>query len=364
MASIYRRGKVWWGKAQRDGRVHRVSLRTSSKTTAERRLRTWLDEMDGMAWGEKPARSYKELVVSFVANHLPKLAVSSQERYLQSMNNLDEKFAPLMLPAVSPSKMTEFSDARRKAGVTESTIRRDLMCLSSMFTHAIDDLEWLDSNPVAAYLRRQNRRGLLKPSDPKTRYLSHEEEEDLLAACKGNLGDMVAFVIDTGLRLDEAFSLTWPEVNLKRMTVTVTGKGTKTRTVPLWPRAGRILEKTPRHLRRAGTPDWVFCKRNGERYEKRTRGLTAAVARANEGRKPPMAHVTWHDLRRTCGCRLLQDKRHVETGERFSMEDVQLWLGHESVTVTERHYAFLDVEKLRRAVTKTGTEAPAPKEAI
>ena len=24
-------------------------------------------------------------------------------------------------------------------------------------------------------------------------------------------------------------------------------------------------------------------------------------------RRPPIEHVSWHDLRRTCGCRLLQD---------------------------------------------------------
>ena len=40
--------------------------------------------------------------------------------------------------------------------------------------------------------------------------------------------------------------------------------------------------------------------------------LQTAVRRANKAREKaglaPMEHVEWHDLRRTCGCRLLQDR--------------------------------------------------------
>ena len=37
-------------------------------------------------------------------------------------------------------------------------------------------------------------------------------------------------------------------------------------------------------------------------------------------------HLIWHDLRCTCGCRLLQDHK-------MSMEEVSKWLGHSSVKV-------------------------------
>jgi integrase/recombinase XerD len=55
--------------------------------------------------------------------------------------------------------------------------------------------------------------------------------------------------------------------------------------------------------------------------------------------------VEWHDLRRTCGCRLLQDKG-------FTMVQVSKWLGHASVRVTEKHYAFLYVDDLERALAE------------
>ena len=59
-----------------------------------------------------------------------------------------------------------------------------------------------------------------------------------------------------------------------------------------------------------------------------------------------MEHVEWHDLRRTCGCRLLQDRK-------FAMEEVSKWLGHSSTKVTEQHYAFLHIDQLDEAVERS-----------
>ena len=35
------------------------------------------------------------------------------------------------------------------------------------------------------------------------------------------------------------------------------------------------------------------------------------------------------------------------------MEEVSRWLGHASIKVTERHYAFLKIEQLHKAVAKS-----------
>ena len=39
MASLYRRGKVWWAKSYRDGRIVRVSLKTQDRREARDRLK-------------------------------------------------------------------------------------------------------------------------------------------------------------------------------------------------------------------------------------------------------------------------------------------------------------------------------------
>jgi len=355
MASVYKRGKVWWGRVEHNRHVHRESLRTGDKRLAEKRLNKWIESLQAQEWGEKPVRTYKELVVSFCAKHLPTLTPSSQRRYRVSLKNLDRAFRDKSLDDITGTSMAEFEQARRSAGVSNPTIRRDLACLSSMFSHAIVDMEWTDTNPVTLFLKRQARRGRLKEAPPRTRYLSHEEETRLLAASGGDLGNLIAFAIDTGLRLEEQLSLTWSQVDIKRERLTVTGKGGKTRQVPLLPRAMNILSKRPRHLRFDGSEDWVFCNKNGERYGKRTRGLAGALRRANTGllkedtTATPMEHLQWHDLRRTCGCRLLQDH------ENMSLDKIRDWLGHSSVKMTERAYAFLRIDNLQDAVTKTVT---------
>jgi len=73
------------------------------------------------------------------------------------------------------------------------------------------------------------------------------------------------------------------------------------------------------------------------------RGLKAAAKRAG------IVDLRWHDLRRTCGCRLLQDHG-------LSIEKVSKWLGHSSTAITERAYAFLNVEQLHKAIER---KAPA-----
>src|SRR5581483_6543371 len=77
-----------------------------------------------------------------------------------------------------------------------------------------------------------------------------------------------------------------------------------------------------------------------DRYATLDKGLRAACRRAG------VKDVRWHDLRRTCGCRLLQDHR-------MSMEEVSAWLGHSSIAVTEKIYAFLEIDHLERGVAES-----------
>jgi hypothetical protein len=60
MAAIYRRGKRYWARAQRKGREYRRSLATTNRATAERRFREWLEELDAIAYGDKPRRLWEE----------------------------------------------------------------------------------------------------------------------------------------------------------------------------------------------------------------------------------------------------------------------------------------------------------------
>ena len=182
MSNIYRRGKVWWGCAIRQGRKYRRSLKTADRAIAERRLRQWLGELEAIAWGDKPRRTFEETTERFVRDHLTTLKPRGAERYITSLKHLAAHFDGRTLDQIKSAELSEFESKRRADGASASTIRRDLACLSSVFTSATD-WEWIDdgSNPVPSYLRRRAKRGL-KEAPARTRYLSVEEETKLIAA--------------------------------------------------------------------------------------------------------------------------------------------------------------------------------------
>lgn len=359
MATIYRRGRQWWGRVQRQGQDLRQPLKTTTEAVARRRLKEWLEDLDRIAWGEKPRRTFDDLALAFIDRHLPTLRPRSAARYVSSIAALTPSFEGLYLDQIGGPQLSEFEQARRREGrripekmlgrkaphgLRPATIRRDLACLSSMFGFAIE-LEWCEANPVSAYLRRGKKRGL-REAPPRRRYLSPDEERRLLGAVDSpELRNAIALAIDTGLRREELFGLERSRVRLDRNEVRVMGDGTKNarpRNIPLLPRAREILAQNPAQLR---TTFVLVNPKTGQRYQHMNRGLAGAAKRA--GIEP----LTWHDLRRTCGCRLLQDHG-------LSIEQVSRWLGHSSVLVTERSYSFLEDEHLQRAIdpgTKAGT---------
>lgn len=273
------------------------------------------------------------MMESFILEHMPTIRPRAADRYRTSIRALLRFFEGKGLDEISTEAMAEFEMTRRREGVTDATIIRDLACMSSAFTHAQIDKGWIETNPVAVFIRRQMRRGRLVDAEPRTRYLSQEEEDRILAAAP-LLRDHVAFAIDTGLRQSEQFGLRWRDVLLSKGEIVVPrelAKGEKSRKVPILPRAARILAQArpmkddPERL--------VFCHKNGTRY--RARGNTFKEVCQRIGLKD----VTWHDLRRTCGCRLLQGG--------FRMEQVRDWLGHASIRITETTYAFLSLDSLK-----------------
>ena len=344
MARIFRRGKAYWGRAQRKGREYRRSLGTTDRAIAERRFRTWLDELDSVAWGEKPRRSYAEAEEKFIREHLTTLKPNAAKRYGVSLKHLSANFGRLGLEQITTATLSEFETLRRTAGVSPSTIRRDFACLSSLLTSCVD-WEWLEVNIVPSYLRKRRKRGL-KEGEARTRYLTDNEETALLKAATPAVRDAITLAIDTGLRREEMFSLRWDQIDLGRgmISTTTNTKSGRVRKVPLPERSRLIVEKMPKV---DGNPFVLINPKTGERYVQQNKGLKAAMGRAG------ISDLQWHDLRRTAGCRWLQRDRR-------SMAEVSVLLGHSSIQITEKRYAFLESEQIAESIsnrTLVGTSA-------
>lgn len=358
MPSIYLRGTTYWARVQHKGKEVRRSLETPSRSVAAERLKDFVADVTRGKWTDSKGHSYTAARDKFVKEHCKRIRPKSAKRYITSLVALDVHFKDFSLDEITSAALSEYETARRKQGRSNGTIRRDLSCLSSIFTCA-EEWEWVTSNPVAAYMRKAQKRGL-KEAEPRTRYLSHEEELTLLdqiertiATTKNKrhlwayqqLRRAIILNIETGLRAEELFSLTWRDVDIDTNRLTVRrelAKSGKQRTVPLQERALNVIDELPRR----GT--FVICKKDGTRYKDMYDRLVRMAKRAG------IPDLEWHDLRKTCGCRLLQDQQ-------LPIEHVSMWLGHSTIEQTRRAYAFLDVRHLEQRLQSAPKRLEAPK---
>jgi integrase len=335
MAGLYKRGATYWARAQRKGVEHRRSLETKNRAVAEKRLRNWLEDLEAAQWGDKPRRTFPEAAERFIREHLTTVKPSTAKRYGDSLKHLALHFGNKTLDEIKSETLSMFETNRRSEGVTPATIRRDLSCLSGIFTSAID-WDWLEDggNPVLSYVRKRAKRGLVE-APPRTRYLSPDEEAKLIANATAAPAVAIQLAIDTGLRREELFSLTWAQVDQVRRVIVTTSqtKNGRIRHVPLPPRSAKILDGM------SGRGHYVLINPNtGLRYTQMEKGLKAAMRRAN------ITGLCWHDLRRTAACRWLQ-----RDGK--SMAEVSIMLGHGDVKLTSLRYAFLDGERVAESLS-------------
>ena len=323
--SVYKRGAIWWVRFQFAGQEIRRSSKSKDRRSAERLERELRRECERIYRGGKQRRTFDQLVERFIAEHLPTIKPSSRRRYLMSLKALAPYFEGKYLDEIGRKEISAFISERRRL-VSGSSVRRDLACLSVAFTLGIG-WDYIDVNPVKRTSTKH-----IRENAPRHRYLSADEYTRLLACAAPYLKPMIAFAVETGLRLEEQLSMEWSQIRWDRneIHIPITKSGTP-RTVPLTAEARRILDALPHHIRST----YVWSKSDGSRYGKLTRGLAGAAKRAK------ISNLRWHDLRRTCGSWMLQ--RGV------SIEVVSKWLGHGSIAVTERSYAFLRTQDLHAA---------------
>ncbi len=337
---------IWNARKRRKGKEFNKCLDTKSKTVARERARVWLDGLIASEWGEKPKRTFNAAAEKFAEDYFPNM--KAPERYATSLVHLIEFFNGYELDKITPSKLDAFVQWRRKAGVQSSTIRRDLSCLSSLFTNA-QVWEWTLLNPVRPFLQIRSKTGLAE-NEGRQRVMSHDEEAVLERYLPDRVRFAMAMLVDTAVRKSEFTTATWQQVALDlpavkesvraRGQLQLYGKTTKskrTRAVPLLDRAYDMLRFAERKA------VLIFPREDGAGFTKTSPYLWETFTKV--ARKHDILDLTLHDLRRTGGCRLLQEYR-------MSMEGVSTWLGHSSVKVTEKHYAFLKVDQLHDEVER------------
>lgn len=321
-SNLYKRGGTWWGRTKVQGRDHRRSLRTSDRAEAKKRLETWLKEFDHARFHGEQRHTYIEMVGKWGLEYLPgNVKPGTAKRYLISAKQLDPHFRDLYLDQVTRKKIAGMVSARVKSGVTNATIRRDLTALSTMLTCAIG-WGWIEENPAKAYDRsiiKERRDPITPPTDEAI-----EEFLGKLTDKLGKLPNLVRFLAQTGMREEEAASLEWPQVDLKRGEVQlIKTKTNRPRVVPLSEAARGTLEGTERHIE----SKVVFWHGEGQRYRNVASRLAALKKRHG-------ATFRVHDLRHKYAIDYLR-------ANPLQIYQLQRILGHASIKTTEMYLDYV-----------------------
>jgi len=339
----FRQGS-WWARKTFNGVQRKRKLQTDHKATARKRRDRWIAQMLDQEWSDAKTETYsfEQAAERFAREHFPNLKPSSAKRYDTSLIWLLDQFFGEDLQSIKSAKLLEFEKKRKLDGVSDTSILRDFACLSSIFSCA-EEWEWIDNNPVKAFVRGRKKKRALRECEPRTRYLDHSEEKELLRALPAHYMDMAIFAIDTGLRRGEQFRLLKEAINMVAAEITVPGelsKSGKERVIPILPRTLQILQS----LMGDNQSPYLFANQYCKPYSISSPTIWEALQKA--ARHAGVEKLRWHDLRRTCGCRLLQDHK-------MPMQEVCLWLGHSSIKVTERHYAFLQSQQLHATLRES-----------
>jgi integrase/recombinase XerD len=134
--NLYRRGEIWWGRVKVKGNEYRGSLRTSIRAEAERNLAAWRKEVvrvssEALATGR--GVTFEEACVRWVTEVLPRsVKPSVVRRYSVSITSMTPSFSGMTMVDIDQKATANFVANRQRAGVANSTIRRDLTALSRL----------------------------------------------------------------------------------------------------------------------------------------------------------------------------------------------------------------------------------------
>lgn len=246
------------------------------------------------------------------------------QRFYRSLSNSKD------VAELSELDARSFVTQLHQGGMGRAGIARKLACLKS-FGKWMALTRVRDSNPFERVQAPKQRKAL--PT-----VLSVEEEIRLRNALGRDPQEraLVACLLDAGMRLSEALTLTEDRVNLAERTARVVGKGSKERVLPLLTRAVDALSPIVTltmvdRRRQPGDPLLGLSVRQAQRM------LHRLYERAGITRALRPAHV----LRHTFATRLLE--------KGADLRSVQELLGHASVATTQI-YTHVTQDRLQKVV--------------
>ena len=219
--------------------------------------------------------------------------------------------------------------AEHRKGLGVRSIQRLLSALRS-FYRFLQEQDCIESNPAEGVPAPKGKRrlpGVLDP-DEVSQLLNILPSDDLAVRDRA----LLELFYSSGLRLSELASLNWHDIDLSGGMLRTTGKGNKTREVPVGRIALEALKRWQTH--QPGDPEAVFTNRQGKRLAHRTIQARVSYWAKQQGL---WKHVHPHLLRHCFASHMLESSGQLRA--------VQELLGHADISTTQI-YTHLDFQHL------------------
>ena len=330
---LYKRGAVWWMSFTHRGRQYRQSTETEDRRLAIRIFDKLKGEIAEGKWFEAPqveAYTFKELTDKYLTEYSAvNKAASSQRRDKSLFDRLNKTFGRYDVAEITPAMISNYKVQRRGEGVSARTINYELTVMSHVFTIAMTEWQLAVDNPVKR-VRKERLKNRLE------RWLTPEEEAQLLKASPLWIRDIIVFAINTGMRQSEILDLKWGQIDMERRTLTISEqKNRSVDTLPLNGNAMKIL--AARYREGMNVNHYVFP--NGCRHRIVASNLMRAYRQAV--RESGIAKARFHDLRHTFASRLVQNGADL-----FAVQKLGRWKNTSMVMRYAHHYT----ESLRATI--------------
>jgi integrase/recombinase XerC len=289
--------------------------------------------MRGRSDGAPLAREYLEAL-----EHQRRLSPATLENYGHALNLLQGLLDGRRLESVEAADIRRFVALLHAKGLAPRTLALTLSAWRGCFRWLVKHRGW-KANPVL---------GIRAPKAPRTlpKALSVEAAQRLLEAAPADepllVQDRAMFELlySSGLRLAELIALDVGDgrLDLRAGEVTVTGKGAKSRTVPVGEKARQALKDWIDVRAQQASPGEkaLFVGARGRRIAPSVVGARLAAWARRRGLRQ---HVHPHMLRHSFASHVLQSSQDLRA--------VQELLGHSSISTTQI-YTHLDFQALAK----------------
>jgi len=334
MASIYKRGRIWYISYYVNGRRIRKRVGPSKKLAELFQKEVELKIAKGeLGWEEVKDPTFNEFKDKYLAYLKANIRPTTYTRYKEAIEHFLEFLErngsiSWRLSQISFQFIERYKQERIRY-VKSLTVNLELKVLKALFNYAIK-CRCASKNPV-------NEVPFFKVSQKRPRFLTKEQIRKLLNSADSLYPILYTF-LKTGLRKSELVNLKWENVDFERKRILIESnkewqtKTGNTREIPVEDDLLSLLKKLPRKS------EYVFINTRNRKYQHH---LTERVKRL--GRRLGLENLTLHMLRHTFISHLVMSGVDLVTVKELA--------GHADIKTTMR-YAHLAPEHLRRSIER------------